>query len=91
MIIGQYTDPLQFKHEAYEFEREVRIMISKQKSWKRNPKFLYRQIPNLSELITSVVVAPESEVWFFDIVQDLVHKYGLKIPVRMSQLAVLPR
>lgn len=27
MAIGRYSDPLQFKHEAYDFEREVRVML----------------------------------------------------------------
>ena len=90
MIIGRYTDPLQFKHEAFEFEREVRVMISQQENWKDNPEGVHRQIGDLNELVTSVVVAPEAGAWFFDLVQDLGKRYGLKAPVKMSQLASLP-
>lgn len=90
MVIGSYTDPLEFKHEAYEFEREVRVMLPQQDNWQLNPESLRRPISDLNELITSVVVAPEAGVWFLELVQDLGQRYGLKAPVRMSQLAALP-
>lgn len=90
MIIGRYTDPLQFKHVAFEFEREVRLMIPRQENWTENPKGVHRKIDDLNDLITSVVIAPEAEAWFLDLVQDLSQKYGLKAPVKMSQLASLP-
>lgn len=90
MVIGRYTDPLQFKHEAFEFEREVRLMISQQKSWQRNPEGMQLPIADLNELISSVVVAPDAGDWFLELVKDLGQRYGLKAPVRMSQLAALP-
>ena len=90
MIIGSYMDPLQFKHVAFEFEREIRIMITRQENWKENPKDMHSQLVDLNNLITSVVIAPESEEWFFDLVKDLNKKYGLKAPAKMSQLASLP-
>ena len=90
LIIGRYTDPLQFKHVAFEFEREVRVMIPRQENWAENPKGMHLQIDDLNDLINSVVIAPEAEAWFLDLVQDLSQKYGLKAPVKMSQLASLP-
>ena len=90
MVIGRYSDPLQFKHEAYDFEREVRVMLPRQEGWERNPEGLQRSVPDLSALVTSVVVAPEAGAWFFELVQDITQRYGLKVPVRMSALATLP-
>ena len=90
MVIGRYSDPLQFKHEAYDFEREVRVMLPRQEDWERNPEGLQRSVPDLSALVTSVVVAPEAGAWFFELVQDVTQRYGLKVPVRMSALATLP-
>lgn len=90
MIIGRYTDPLQFKHEAFDFEREVRLMVPRQKDWQQNPIGLHLPIKDLDELITSVIVAPEAGTWFLELVQDLSQRYGLKAPVKMSQLASLP-
>lgn len=90
MVIGEYTDPLQFKHEAYDYEREVRIMIQRQENWENNPEYILQVVPDLSTLITSVVVAPEAGSWFFDLVQDVTQRYGLKVPVRKSALTTLP-
>jgi len=90
MIISNYYDPLKFKHEAFNFEREVRVLLVKQDNWQENPIGIQRSIGDLDSLITSVVVAPEAESWFLDLVKDLSLKYGLKAPVRMSQLSSLP-
>lgn len=90
MILGRSFDILQFKHEAFEFEREVRVMIPQTENWQKNPEDLRRPISNLDDLITSVVVAPEAGPWFFDLVKDLSQRYALKAPVRMSQLASIP-
>ena len=90
MVIGHYADPLQFKHEAYDYEREVRILLPQQEDWEHNPSSVLRSLPDLNALITSVVVAPEAGTWFFDLVVDVTRRYGLKVPVRMSQLASLP-
>jgi hypothetical protein len=90
MVVGRYSDLLCFKHEAFDFEREVRLMISIQSDWQHNPTGVYRPILDLADLITAVVVAPDAESWFFALVQDLIRRYELKVPVRKSQLAELP-
>ena len=90
MIIGKYTDPLRFKHEAFDFEREVRLMITMQQNWKNNPEGIRRPISDINDLITGVVVAPDAGTWFLELVQDLAHRYELKAPVKMSQLSTLP-
>lgn len=90
MVIGHYTDPLRFKHEAYDFEREVRVLLSQQNEWERNPEGLYVLLPDLSVLVTSIVVAPEAGDWFLDLIQDVTKRYGLRVPVRRSALTNLP-
>ncbi len=89
MVIGRYTDPLQFKHEAYDFEQEVRILVPRQSGWEKNPESIHLPV-SVSALVTSIVVAPEAGGWFFDLVQDVTERYGLKVPVKMSALAQLP-
>ena len=90
MVIGRYTDLLRFKHEAFEFEREVRLMVPMQENWKDNPSGIRMPIGKLDDLVTSVVVAPNAGRWFFELVQDLANKYELKANVKMSQLSTLP-
>ena len=90
MIIGRSYDPLQFKHEAFEFEREVRVMLPALEDLEGNPEGVRRPIADINELITSVIVAPEAGEWFLEAVHDLARRYGLKTPVKLSPLAVLP-
>jgi hypothetical protein len=90
MVIGRYTDLLRFKHEAFEFKREVRLMVPMQENWKDNPSGIRMPIGKLDDLVTSVVVAPNAGRWFFELVQDLANKYELKANVKMSQLSTLP-
>lgn len=90
VIINDYTDPLHYKNEAFEFEREVRLILPQQSNWEQNPEGLRRPIANLNELITGVVVAPNAGNWFLELVQDLGQRYGLKAQVKLSQLAFPP-
>ncbi|MBI5460655.1 MAG: hypothetical protein HY941_00530 [Gammaproteobacteria bacterium] len=90
MVVGRYSDLLKFKHLAYDFEREVRIMIPKTATWKENPEDMLKPIGALHDLVTSVTVAPDAKQWFIDLVKDVSDRYGLKVPIRQSQLASLP-
>jgi hypothetical protein len=92
MIIGRYTDWLRFKHEAYKYEAEVRIVVPKQdEDWKNNPPELRLPVHDLNALLRSVVVAPEAGGWFYELVRDVSRKYGVAVPVRRSQLTSLPK
>lgn len=90
MILGRSFDTLQFKHEAFEFEREVRVILPQTEDWLKNPEDMRRPISNLDDLIMNVVVAPDAKPWFFNLVKDLGQRYGLKASVKMSQLAAVP-
>ena len=91
-VIGRYTDVLRYKNEAYRYERELRLILPRQgTNWERNPAGIRLPVPNLGDLIRSIVVAPESEPWFYEAVRDLCSKYKLAAPVRQSKLAVVPK
>lgn len=90
-LIGNYMDVLQFKHEAYRHERELRIIVPQQSDpWEANPIALRLPIGNLDELVRSVVVAPEAENEYFDAIKGLCSRYGLRSPVRRSKLSLVP-
>ena len=91
MIIGSYSDPLRFKHRAYKFESEVRVVISRIRrvSESSNPTLLKLPV-HLKSFIRSVVVAPEAGSWFFELVEDLTARYNLDVPVRRSKLTYPP-
>jgi hypothetical protein len=90
-VIGRYSDVLQFKHEAYRHEKELRIVVAEQGlNWESNPISLRLSLPNLDTIVRSVVVAPESGREFYEAVKRLCSKYDLHSPVRRSKLAFVP-
>lgn len=90
-VIGRYSDPLQFKHEAYKHENEVRVIIPQQSDvWESNPIELRLNVPDLNALIQSIVIAPEVSQEFYEAIKDLCSRYGLKTPIRRSKLAYVP-
>ncbi len=90
-IIGDYMDVLQFKHEAYKHEKELRVIVPQQvDAWETNPVALRLSVRNLDEIVRSVVVAPEAEKEYFNAIKDLCSKYGLRSPVRRSRLTFVP-
>jgi hypothetical protein len=89
-IVGRYGDVLQYKNDAYRYERELRIVVGRHgPDWECNPGGIRLHL-DLDALLRSVVVSPESEAWFYEAVQDLCLKYEVKAPVRRSKLALLP-
>jgi hypothetical protein len=86
-----YTDVLQFKHEAYKHEKELRVIVPQQEDgWEFNPLSLRLCVPDLNLFVRSVVVAPESGDDFLEVVRELCSRYGLRAPVRRSKLALVP-
>lgn len=90
VVGGTGVDILQFKHDAYGYEKEVRIVVSRLRTWKTNPAGIRLPLGDLNKVIRSVVVAPEAPPWFFNLVEDVTGKYGVSQPVRRSKLTKLP-
>jgi hypothetical protein len=90
-VMGRFTDVLQYKSDAYKYEKELRIIVPQQgDGWETNPIGIRLTLPNLDALIRSVVVAPEADPKFLEAVRELCKRYGLKAPVRRSMLSLLP-
>lgn len=87
---GGGVDLLQFKHDAYAYENEVRLIVSRPKTWKTNETGIRLPLGDLNKVIRSVVVAPEAPSWFFELVEDVTKRYGVSRPVRRSKLTELP-
>jgi hypothetical protein len=89
--IGPYSDVLQYKSDAYGFEKELRVVVPQQnEGWEKNPMGLRLPLPMVDALVRTVVVAPEAEPSYFDAVRGLCEKYGLKAPVHRSMLSFMP-
>jgi len=92
MIVGHWHDLLRYKHEAYQFEEELRFVIPQQgQGWEANPVEIRLPVDDLNGLIRSVVVAPEAKPWFFDLIKDVTEKYGVTRPVHRSKLSFMPK
>ena len=92
MSLGHYTDLLAYKHRAYSFENEVRVIVSRHRGdWQKNPMELRLPVLDIDALIRSVVVAPEAGDWFFGLVEEITRRFEVSAPVRRSMLTALPR
>lgn len=97
MIIGNRTEVLKYKHSAYRFENELRVIIGtvhddeeETPSGVVSPPAIRRPISDINAFIRSVVVAPEADDWFYDLVVDVTQRYGVTRKVNRSQLTRLP-
>jgi hypothetical protein len=89
--MGRYTDVLQYKSDAYKYEREVRLLVPQQNDgWEANPISIRLPLSSPDALVRSIVIAPEADPNFVDQVRDLCKRYGLKAPVRRSMLSLMP-
>lgn len=90
-VMGHFTDVLQFKSDAYKYERELRVVVPQQADgWENNPIGMRLALPSVDALVRSVVVAPEADPNFLEAVRELCKRYDLKAPVRRSTLSLVP-
>jgi hypothetical protein len=79
-----------FKHLAYSFEKEVRIIVSsKFPEGGVSPPPALRVPVKIDSFLRTVVVAPEAGDWFYDLVKDIALKYNVGNRVRRSALTHL--
>lgn len=90
-IMGHYTDVLQYKSDAYKYEKEIRLIVPQQgDGWETNPMHVNLPLSSPDALIRSIVVAPEADPNFVKQVRELCKRYGLRAPVRRSMLSLMP-
>ena len=82
--LDQHTFGL--KHEAYSFEKEVRVVLTRPFG---SPQKALRLPIEVNTYITKITVSPEAGDWFFDIVDYLAKKYHVNVPVERSELTIL--
>lgn len=90
-VVGDFIDVLQYKSDAYKYERELRLVVPQQEDgWEKNPIGVRLALPSVDALIRSVVVAPEADPDFLEAVRELCKRYDLKAPVKRSMLSFVP-
>jgi hypothetical protein len=74
------------KHVAYSFEKEVRIVVTRPIG--EVPGSIRLPV-NLEQFLVKIVVAPEADEWFFDLIVDVARRYKVVAPVQRSALTFL--
>ncbi len=75
-----------FKHIAYSYEREVRVILTRPSGAMRKA---LRLPLNFNDFALNIIVAPEAPEWFFKLVKDVAEKYVVTVPVEKSELVYL--
>lgn len=74
-----------FKRKAFEYEKEVRAIIY---DFKNKGKTGIEIKVNLESLIQNVYISPYAPDWFSEVVSDLISRYGYKLNVHPSSMAL---
>lgn len=90
--IVPYSRVFAYKTKAYDFEKEVRVLID------RSAGEFEAEMPDAgmtvkvkhTTLLRSIVVAPEAPIWFETLVREVSERYDILAPVRRSKLATDP-
>jgi hypothetical protein len=90
--IAPYSRVFAYKTKAYEFEKEVRVLIDRfEGEFEADISETGMPIKVSSKsLLHSIVIAPEAPVWFENLVREVSGRYGVTVPVRRSLLAKEP-
>lgn len=87
-----YSNVFAHKVKAYEFEKEVRVVIDR-----FHEEFCSKSVEkgmtvpiSLDKLLRSIVISPDAPPWFLSLVEGIVDKYEVSAHVRRSMLAFDP-
>ena len=91
-VSPDYTRIFAYKTKAYEYEKEVRVIIDRTCAPSapdlRQPGIV---VPiDAGRLLRSIVIAPDAPPWFENLVRQSAQRYGIRTPVRRSKLATDP-
>ena len=81
------NDAIFRKRKSLEHEQEVRAVIHRYPE--HHDTGLTRQI-NLSALIKEAVISPFSPIWLELVLDDLMQRYDVQLPIRTSELLIQP-
>nr|AGU09991.1 hypothetical protein [uncultured organism] len=98
-ISPDYARIFTYKTKAYEYEKEVRVIIDRTGRTPAPPQSTLRStllepgilVPiDAVTLVRSIVIAPDAPPWFEKLVRQSALRYGIEAPVRRSKLATDP-
>ena len=91
-VSPDYTRIFAYKTKAYEYEKEVRVIIDRTRDAPgpdaRQPGIVVTI--DADRLLRSIVIAPDAPPWFEKLVRQSAQRYGIRAAVRRSKLATDP-
>jgi hypothetical protein len=88
--INPYADVFSYKVTAYDYEKEVRVIVDRFGENHINDKSGILIDAPSKDLVRSVVVSPEAPDWYRAMIEKVTKDYGIDAPVRRSRLASGP-
>jgi hypothetical protein len=95
--------PLTYKRKSFEHERELRAVwsaihrvseagpaVASGHEYQPAPESTVWKPVNLGELAENIFVSPTAKPWFLELVKKVLHRYGVDVAVRQSDLAADP-
>jgi hypothetical protein len=92
-VSPDYARIFSYKTKAYEYEKEVRVIIDRTGQKHAGVELAQPGIVipiDACKLLRSIVIAPDAPPWFEALVRQSASRYGVKAPVRRSKLATDP-
>lgn len=90
-VLPDYTRVFAYKTKAYEYEKEVRVIIDRTNHAPDPGLASGIVVPVAADrLLRSIVIAPDAPPWFEKLVRQSAGRYGIRAPVRRSRLATDP-
>jgi hypothetical protein len=90
---GNLNSPVLYKHKAYSFEDEIRLIHQVNTEdkfdydWDSEKNKSGKSLKiNLDFLVDEVILSPFAQPWFFEMIKDLMDKYNLNKPLKYSIL-----
>ena len=80
--------PVWYKRKSLNYENEVRIVTRAEET--RDFDWGVSIPVDVNALIQEIVVSPEADIWFIEVVTELCSKYNISSPVRTSEIQISP-
>lgn len=87
--IEKMSDPFFYKKQEFSFEKEFRAIVTNYDDMDVKKEFIEEKV-DLNCLIEKIIVHPESDSWFLNVIDGLCKKFGLNVEIIPSSMKSKP-
>ena len=90
--ISPYSNIFSYKHNAYEYEKEVRIILDRYHEDFSKESMCDSVLLNIDvgKFLTGVIISPQAPDWFDSLVRKIMYRYDFDVEVKKSKLSSDP-